>query len=46
MAFMKKIFNHIILYMKTFSHVVISMVTKIRLNIKNGIYDYMTISGR
>jgi len=30
MVFMKKIFNHVLfLSMKTFSHVVISMVTKI-----------------
>jgi hypothetical protein len=38
---MKKIFNHIVLSMKTFSHVVISMVSRIQLGTKNGIYDYM-----
>ncbi len=42
MVFMKKILNHIILSMKVFSHVVISMVTKIQLSKKINIYDYMT----
>jgi hypothetical protein len=46
MVFMKKIFSRILfLSMKTFSHVVISMVIKIRLGTKNDIYDYMTRNG-
>jgi len=45
MVFMKKIFSHVFLSMKTFSHVVIFMVTKIQLGKKNGIYEYMTKNG-
>jgi hypothetical protein len=39
---MKKIFSHIILSMKIVNHLVISMVLKIQLGTKHGIYDYMT----
>jgi hypothetical protein len=39
---MKKIFNHIVLSMKTFNHVVISRVIIIQIGTKNGIYDYIT----
>jgi hypothetical protein len=34
MVFMKKVINYVVLSMKTFSHLVISMVTKIRLGTK------------
>jgi len=43
---MKKIFSHVIVFMKTFSYVVISMVTRLELGTKNGIYDCMTRNGR
>ncbi len=46
MVFMKKIFSHVFLPMKILCHVVISMVTKIRLGTKSGIYDYMIRNGQ
>jgi hypothetical protein len=39
---MKKIFNHMVLSMKTFNHVIISTVIKIQLGTKTWLYNYMT----
>jgi hypothetical protein len=42
---MKKIFSHVFLSTKTFSHLVISMVTKMRVGTKNVVYDNTTKNG-
>ncbi len=39
---MKNFFCNIVLFMKTFSHVVISKVTRMQLRKKNDIFDYIT----
>ncbi len=45
MVFMKKFFSHVVVFMNFFSYVVISMVTRLQLGTKHGIYDCMTTNG-